>query len=79
MLENHKVADLLRRFVEGSVDPYELDDFLSTPATDPELEQVRLEVAAIPMRYPPELPSRFASDEGLKRIKQIAAGLDVED
>ena len=77
MLEKRKLADLLRRFVRGDVSPYELDDFLCIPAVDPEIEKIRLELGDLPNRFPPEIPAKFASEGGLKRIEEIAEQLEA--
>jgi hypothetical protein len=65
-------ADLLKRFVAGSVEEWEFDDFISTPSGDLDIERIRLLVNSIPTRFPPVANGTYASEEGLWEISRLA-------
>jgi hypothetical protein len=66
------IADLLRRFVEGEVHPYEFDDFISVKQDDILLERSRHELISLPDDYPPEDNRRYTSPAGMQRILEIS-------
>lgn len=74
MSEDRKdIGDLIRRFVDGMVGPYEWDDFISVLQKDAELETVLLDCASIPTQYPAATGS--CSPAGIAKLKSIADGL----
>jgi hypothetical protein len=77
--DREHVADMLRRFVDGTIGEWEFDLFLSSKTGDPILEQYRKELAAIPNIYPPDSPSNYASNLGICRILEIANILDSKE
>ena len=66
------VVVLIERFLDGSVGPYDWDDFESVPITDPILEAIRRRCAEIPVQFPSSDRHKFASPEGLAALRQIA-------
>lgn len=73
--ERKEAAALLKRFVEGGIKEWELDDFISSRSNDPILEAYRLEVARIPLLFPPEVSTHYTSGEGTSRILEISRAL----
>lgn len=69
------IADLIERFVDGSIGPWEWDDFISLRGRTMEIEKVRQRVAAVRDDYPPEKSSHWCSAEGVLRLRQIAKEL----
>ncbi len=45
-----ELALLIRRFLDGSTDAWEWDDFISIRSGDPAVEQYRSMIAAVPDR-----------------------------
>ncbi len=70
------VADLIRRFIDGSCGPREWDDFISVRTTDSEIESVRKECASLPERFPPAPNSgAYCDSDGMSRLQEIATRL----
>ena len=72
--ERKRISDLIKRFLDGTVGPYEWDDFISVRQRDAELELIRLECVNIRSLYP--TISGYCSPTGLDRLKIIAESLD---
>jgi hypothetical protein len=72
-----EAADLIDAFVDGSVDdPWAWDDFCSLRASDPAIEEARVQCAAARDDYPPPPGSaRYCGDEGLRVLRQFARRL----
>jgi hypothetical protein len=64
MYTREDIADLLKRFLSGDVEPYEFDDFISSPIKDPELDEMRKRLARLPDEEPSEDGNRYANDQG---------------
>lgn len=79
MSPKKKIADLLRRFLDNSVEPWEFDDFLSSEHADPNVENYKREIAKIPQSFPANDVNHYASAEGIDRIRAIADELDDYD
>jgi hypothetical protein len=73
--QRKEAAALLQRFVEGDVEDWEFDDFVSSRSDDPGLEAYRFEVARIPILFPPEVSTHYTSEEGISRILEISRAL----
>lgn len=73
--DRNRVAEMLRRFVNGTSSPWEFDDFISTPQRDIDLEEARVEILAIPNQFPADTADAFASERGLDRIVEISKKL----
>jgi len=75
-MKNSDVADLLRRFVSGDVDPYEFDDFTSSRKRNERLEAYRQELLYLPDSYPPDEGGGYCNASGIARILEIADELE---
>ena len=74
-----RVAMLIDRFVSGEVGPFEWSEFLSIPATDPLIEEVREECASIRERFPANERGKYCSAEGITQLHEIASRLRSAD
>ena len=72
------VADLIGRFIEGNIGPYEWDDFVSTPLDDGELEAIRRACASAPKEFPPTNKSHYCSTDGLAMLRNLASRLEAK-
>lgn len=70
------VADLIDRFLDGDVGPYEWDDFMSLNARTPELEALQAEIGSVGDQFPHA--THWCSDEGLARLRAIAHRVRTE-
>jgi len=69
------LAMLIRSFVSGTSDPWEWDDFVSVPQCEPELEQIRKRLLALPNEYPPVKSGEYCNAEGTLLLLDIARSL----
>lgn len=69
-----KVSDLIFRFADGFVEPWEFDDFISIPQVG-ELEIFRRELIRLPDVYPPHGKRNYCNEAGLRRLREIAQEL----
>ena len=76
-MKYNDIADLLRRFVGGDVDPYEFDDFISSRKKDDRLEAYRQELLDLPDSYPPDESGGYCNANGTNRILDIANELET--
>lgn len=68
-----ETADLIDRFLQGSVTPYEWDDFESLQGKTPELESIRQRVIAISQSHPPRQGfSEWSSPSGIEALRALA-------
>jgi len=79
-LTRNEAADLLERFVDGTCDPWEFDDFTSVRHKDPFVQWAAHTSARMDADYPPERNRRgaFCSEAGLARFREIIALLRDE-
>jgi len=68
-------ADVLERFVAGTVGAWEFDDLTSKPSRDPLVDEVRREAIHVRDRFPPIESEHYCSEAGLARILELAAKL----
>lgn len=68
-------ADVLERFVAGTVGAWEYDDLTSKPSRDPLIDEVRREVIHLRDRFPPTESEHYCGEAGLARILELAARL----
>lgn len=77
MKQNHiQTITLIRRFIQGSVDPYEWDDFISIPLRDPELEKLRITCVNLPKDFPPADKQHYCGQAGLEILESLARHLE---
>jgi hypothetical protein len=72
------LASTIERFVNGNAGPYEWDDVVGVPFTDPGLESIRQECLSVEERFPPTKKGEYCSDEGGAFLLGIAARLRRE-
>lgn len=75
--ERAQITSLVRRFIQGNVQPYEWDDFVSIPLKDPELEQIRIACVNLPKDYPPVDRRHYCSPAGLTKLESMLQRLAV--
>ncbi len=68
----HEVSNLLKRFVNGNVEDWEFDDFITSKITDPIINKYRIEIADLPSVFPAENTESYVSSEGIVRILEIS-------
>jgi hypothetical protein len=69
-----EIADLIDRFIDGNIEPYEWDDFESLGGRTTQLEQIRQRVAAIWAHHPArEGFSEWCSPSGINALRALAA------
>jgi hypothetical protein len=68
-------ANLISRFLDGSSEPYEWDDFTSVRCKDSVLESARQRCAAVQDEYPSENPGEYCNSQGVEVLRRIAAEL----
>ena len=72
------IADLIDRFVNGDVGPYEWDDFCSYRGLTPAMEALRVEIATVEGEYPPTHSREWCSEAGIQRLREIAERIRVD-
>jgi hypothetical protein len=73
------VQTIIRQFLDGTGGKWDWDDFISITIDDPELEKIRSVAATLPDRFPPTHRGHYASEEGLRLLKELADGLGYRD
>jgi hypothetical protein len=74
--ERKRIAELLKRFLNGTAAEWEFDTFLSSRHGEPDIEKYRIELAELPNLYPPQESSHYVSKYGVARIRDIIGELD---
>jgi len=69
------IASIIERCVRGSEDPYEWDDFLSSPISSPFLQRIQEVCGRIDVRFPPDNPRMLTSKEGKAFLLALASAL----
>jgi hypothetical protein len=70
-----EIQGVLTRFLSEPADPYEFDDFISTPLDDPSLEAIRTRCNSLPVEFPPEHPGNYCGQGGAEVIRRFIAEL----
>jgi len=70
-MNQNEIADLIERFLNGTGDEWEWDDFISMRLTDPGLESIRVRCAKLPLEFPPSRPNEYCGDDGRIVLKQL--------
>lgn len=63
-----EAIDLIERFLNGTADEWEWDDFMSVRLSDRAVEDVRKVCASLPARFPSTQRGMYCSPEGLKEL-----------
>jgi hypothetical protein len=74
-LSANEVILEIEKFLNGTGDAYDWDDFLTFPIYDQQLDEIRIECAELRDKYPPGGCRQYCGDEGLKRLKEIVEQL----
>lgn len=69
------IADLIERFIDGTIGRWEWDDFTSIRGKEPELEKLRQEIVLIADRFPRTTAREWCSEAGVVELRNIAARL----
>ncbi len=65
------VAATIENFVDGSIGPWDWDDFISVRIADEELEAIRIECLRTQSEYP-GAPNQWCNEEGLEVLRSLA-------
>jgi hypothetical protein len=75
-LGREEIANLILRFLAGSVEPYEWDDFISVPQADPDLEAVRRTCVSLREEHPSsDHPREYCNAQGIELLEELARQL----
>ena len=74
-LTTEEAASLIERFRAGHVEPWEWDDFISIPSSDPRVEAARLRCRVLPEEHPPTTSGEYCDVAGLAMLDRIARTL----
>ena len=68
-----EMADVIERFVNGNVDPWEWEEyFLATKYSDPFLSHVQKRVLAVSFEFPAGAEGGYANSQGLVVRRKLA-------
>ena len=70
-----EVANTIDGFVNGTGNQWAWDEFTSIRLDDPDLDEIRKKVVALPTEFPPSNPRAYCSDAGKERLRQIVQDL----
>ena len=73
-----EVAGIITRFVDGSCDPYEWDDFMSPLIRDPAIRKVREECERIEADFPAQHDREWCNPDGGQALLKIAGRIRGE-
>ena len=75
-LSKHEVANTLERFINGSGDEWEWDDFINgSTLLDEFLESIRIQCQQLPSTHPPLEGQGYCSAQGVQTMKQLVVKL----
>ena len=63
-MQKSDLADLIEKFVNGTIGEWDWDDFISVKRSDPEIEEIRRRCAEVPVEFPPKRDGEYCSEEG---------------
>ena len=76
-LTSIEVAAIIERFLDGTGEKWDWDDFTSISILDPVLDGVRRTCGELPDRYPPVRPSHYCSEAGFQILRTLVQDLSV--
>lgn len=65
-------AGVITSFADGICDPYDWDEFTSTPFDNPEIQKVVQECLRVEIDFPPRHDREWCSPEGGQTLLKIA-------
>jgi len=75
-LSKHEVANTIERFIEGSGEAWQWDDFINGSALkDESLEHIRIQCQQLPSTHPPNEGQGYCNAQGVETMKQLVAKL----
>jgi hypothetical protein len=75
-LSKHEVANTLERFINGSGDAWEWDDFINGSTLQDEfLEGIRIQCQQLPSTHPPLEGQGYCSARGVQTMEQLVVKL----
>lgn len=72
----HEAAGVIRRFLEGTGDEWEWDDFLSIPQSDPETSKIQGFCRQLHSDYPSSKRTEYCNEDGLHMLRRLLKKLD---
>ena len=70
-----EAAVVIERFLQGTGEPDDWDDFTSVRCKDPIVEAARLRCISVRDEYPPERSGEYCSAMGLDVLRDLAMSL----
>jgi hypothetical protein len=73
------VRSILGRFLDGTAEPYEFDDFVSLSIEDPRLDAIRERCAGLSSEFPPEVRGHYCGEGGVEVMRRFMKELENEE
>jgi hypothetical protein len=70
-----ELANLIKAFIDGTSGEWDWDDFTSVRQSDPDVEQARQRILAVPGRYPSSDKKHWCNEDGIEELLGIAESL----
>jgi hypothetical protein len=65
-------ASTIEAFLNGTIGPWNWDDFTSIKQTDPVLESVRLRCSSVYAEYPATEKGHYCNSDGFQLLRELA-------
>ncbi len=72
---SEEVANTIEGFVNGTGNQWAWDGFTSIRLDDPDLEEIRKKIIALPGEFPPSNPREYCNEAGKAKLRQIVQDL----
>jgi hypothetical protein len=72
---NHEVSNIIQRFVDGTGDKWEWDDFCSVPMENPDLEMTRGKCINLCFTHPASDKQHFCDADGIQLLLEMVQSL----
>lgn len=69
------VATTIENFLNGVGGPWDWDDFISFPITDPRLDEIRERCNALSAEFPSTEPGHYCGPDGFEVMRGFVRGL----
>ncbi len=70
-----EVAHTIDGFVNGTGNQWAWDGFTSIRLDDPDLDEIRKKVVALPSEFPPSNPRDYCSEAGKEKLRRFVQDL----
>ena len=74
----NEVAEFIENFLDGKGGPYDWDDFISIPISDPTLDQIRQRCARLDKEHPSAIKGNFCNEQGMVVLRDYVNKLRNE-